>query len=194
MVYYCGIDLGNKETTIAIRNRQKQVIKELAIETTEQGIASVFTKYKKMICIVEAAPMAEWICREVEKYGHEITIVCARKAKVVLSARNLKKKTDKRDARALAELCQSGWYESVHRKSEEARDMRSFLTARKQLVECSLALSSSIRGIFRAHGIRLKGESDSPNFADKVRSAMEKLPDCAKQGVGELLKAFIFIA
>ena len=193
MVYYCGIDLGNKETTIAIRDRRKQVIMEESIETTEQGVESVFNRYMKLICIVEAAPMAEWFCSEVKKYGHEITIVCARKAKAVLSAKNLKKKTDKRDARGLAELCQSGWYESVHRKSEEARDMRSFLTARKQLVQCSLALASSIRGILRAHGIRLKGESDSPKFAGKARSAIEKLPDCAKQGVDELLKAFVLL-
>lgn len=63
--------------------------------------------------------------------GHKISIVCPRKAKAALSGHSLKK-TDQRDDRALAALCQTGWYEPVHRKSDEAREMRSFMTARKQ--------------------------------------------------------------
>lgn len=180
MGYYCGIDLGNKSARICIIQGNRQVVEELEVAADAAEIGKVMKRYRAMTCIVEAAPLAEWLCKEVEQHGHKITIVCPRKAKIALSGQS-KKKTDKRDARALAELCRSGWYEAVHRKSEDAREMRSFLTARKQLVECSTALASSIRGILRAHGVKLVGGTDEVGFEGKVRTAMKKLPSLAQR-------------
>lgn len=190
MGYYVGIDLGGNKSNMTVRDNRGQVLTDIEIEMSPKGIKAVFSKYRKLTCIVEAAPLAEWFCKEVEKYGHKITIVCARKAKAFLSGKNQGKKTDKRDARGLAELCQSGWYEAVHRKSEGAREMRSFITARKQIVECSTAIASSIRGILRAHGVKLEGGSDEANFVEKVERAKNKLPELAQRGIGELLKSF----
>ena len=190
MGYYCGIDIGNKSTEICIIQSNRQLVRELTIETSVSGIRRAFKNFRGMTCVVEAAPLAEWACKEIEKLGHKITIVCPRKAKAALSGHS-KKKTDKRDARGLAELCRSGWYEAVHRKSAKAREMRSFMTARKQLVECSTAIASSIRGILRAHGVKLEGGTDESGFEDKVRSAMKKLPELAQHGIAELLKAFV---
>lgn len=189
MGFYCGIDLGNKRTAICILQKNRQIVVEDSVLTNSLSLGKLLKKYKRLTCIVEASPLAEWVCSEVEKLGHEISVVCPRKAKVALASQS-KKKTDRRDARALAELCRSGWYEAVHRKSEEAREMRSFVTARKQLVESSTALASSIRGILRAHGIKLSSGSDEPKFADKVQKAAKELPSLAQQGVLELLKAF----
>lgn len=190
MGYYCGIDMGSKESSICVMDSRRQVLLEDKIETTAAGLRKALKRYKRMECIVEAAPLAEWLCTEVEKHGHKITIVCPRKAKAALSGRGSKKKTDKRDARGLAELCHSGWYEPVHRKSTEAREMRSYLTARKQLVECSTAIASSIRGILRAHGIKLATRTDEPDFEMEVRAALKELPALAQRGIEELLSAF----
>jgi transposase len=152
-------------------------------------LGMVLNRYVGLTCVVEASPLAEWCCQEVEKLGHKISIVCARKAKVALGSQS-KKKTDRRDARALSELCRSGWYEAVHRKSAEAREMRSFMTARKQLVECSTAVASSIRGILRAHGVKLEGGTDEKSFSEKVCRAMKELPELAQAGIKELLRSF----
>lgn len=189
MGYYCGIDLGNKKSVVTVIQGNRQVVAEEEIGTTRVEIGKFFKKYRGMTCLVEASPLAEWLCTEVEKLGHKITIVCPRKAKVALASQS-KKKTDRRDARALAELCRSGWYEAVHRKSAEAREMRSFMTARKQLVECSTALASSIRGILRAHGVKLEGGTDENGFPEKVCKAMKELPALAQAGIKELLKSF----
>jgi len=189
MGYYCGIDLGKKETTICIIGKNRQVIWEEQVSTTKSGIRGVMQRYRKVECIVEASPLAEWLCTEVEKFGHKITVVCPRKTKAALSGQ-AKRKTDKRDARGLSELCRSGWYESVHRKSAAAREMRSYMTARKQLVECSNSLASSIRGILRAQGIKLESTNDAPDFESQVIKAMKKLPPLAARGVKELLIAF----
>lgn len=191
MGMYCGTDLASKESEICILDERRQVKAAEAIKTTSQGIRNFFKGYRGLRVIVEAAPLAEWFCKEVEacKRGHKVVVVCPRRAKAALSGAS-KKKTDKRDARQLAELCKSGWYTEVHRKSDEARELRSFLTARKQLVESSTAIASSIRGILRAHGVRLTVGTDEGDFADKVKQAGRKLPRQAQEGIEELLKAF----
>lgn len=188
MGYYCGIDLGNKRTTVCVIDKRRQVKELDEIGSNSKEITVFFKKYRKLDCLVEAAPLAEWFSRELEKFGHKVTIVCPRKAKVALSNRG--KKTDKRDAHGLAELCRSGWYEAVHRKSKEAREMRSVMTARKQLVECSNAISSSIRGILRAHGIRLESGSDEKGFPERVANAASELSPAVQSALGELLQSF----
>ena len=189
MGYYCGIDLGDKMTAICILRANRQKVAEMEIPTKAPEIREALKKYRGLTCIVEASPLAEWLSKAVEKLGHRITIVCPRKAKAALSGHS-RKKTDKRDARALAELCLTGWYEAVHHKSDESREMRSFMTARKQLVECSTALASSIRGIVKAHGIKIEGGSDDAKFADKVNATIKKLPRLVQIAVGELLFSY----
>jgi len=87
-----------------------------------------------------------------EKAGHDVVVIDPRKAKGVIAS---KRKTDKLDARNLARMGLTGWYTEVHRKSPEARAMRIFLKARYGLVQTALAQGARIRGLLRAHGIRL---------------------------------------
>lgn len=190
MTYYCGIDLGNKSTTICVIDKRRVVIKEIEITTDADSICREIKGYRKLECLVEAAPLAEWLSKIVEQLGHKITVVCARRVKIALESGGKKRKTDRRDARALAELCRSGWYEAVHRKSDESRSVRSYMKARKQLVECSAALASSMRGILRAHGIRLVDATDDKTFTAKVRRASLMLPELVRGAVGEMVMAF----
>lgn len=190
MGYYCGIDLGNKRTTICVMDKQRKVLRLSEVTTTREELRKVLSGYRKLTCIVEAAPLAEWSAGEIEKLGHKVTVVCPRKAKVALESQGARKKTDKRDALALAELCRSGWYEAVHRKSEAARNVRSYMAARKQLVESSNAIASSARGILRAHGIKLSERGDGESFQDRVRKAMKPLAKSVQAAIQELLQAW----
>lgn len=189
MKYYCGIDLGCKETAMCVIDSDRKVVREVKVRTEEGPITAVLTGLQDVICLVETAPLAEWLAKQVEAVGHKVHLVCAKKAKKAMASQ--KKKTDKRDARALAELCRSDWYEPVHRKSDSARNMRSFLTARKQLVESSTAIASSLRGILRAHGIRLSGVgSDEPGFSKAVKTAAKGLDRQVEGCILQMLEAF----
>lgn len=59
-----------------------------------------------------------------------------------------------------------------------ARELRSLMTARKQLVECSAALASSIRIFFGAHELKLESGNDH-DFCGKVLVAMKELAEMA---------------
>lgn len=61
-------------------------------------------------------------------------------------------KTDKKDARGIAQLMQLGWFRSVHCKSLPAQEVRAVLTARK-LVQAKLHdVEMNLRGILRGFG------------------------------------------
>ena len=170
----CGIDVAMKSSAVCIVDGRGAVVLEEAVTTDESGLASVLKGRRRMRCVLEAGPLAEWLSRLIEEMGHEAVVIDARKAKGVIRT---KKKTDRLDARNLARMGKTGWYTKVHRKSVEARATRTFLQARQGLVQTALAQGSRIRGLLRAHGIKL-GEVKESQFASEVkRLACEKSQD-----------------
>lgn len=170
----CGIDVATKSSSVCILDGRGAVVLEQAVTTDEGGLASVLEGRRRMRCVLEAGPLAEWMSKLIEGMGHEALVIDARKAKGVIRT---KKKTDRLDARNLARMGKTGWYTAVHRKSVEARATRTFLQARQGLVQTALAQGSRIRGLLRAHGIKL-GEVKESQFALEVkRLACEKSRD-----------------
>jgi transposase len=170
----CGIDVATKSSSVCILDRRGTVVLEQVVSTDEVGLGSVLKARRRMRCVLEAGPLAEWIAKLVEQMSHEAVVIDARKATGVIRT---KKKTDRLDARNLARMGKTGWYTKVHRKSAQARATRTFLQARQGLVQTALAQGSRIRGLLRAHGIRL-GEVKESQFASQVqRLACEKSQD-----------------
>ena len=161
----CGIDVAMKSSSVCILGDRGEVLLEEVVFTDEAGLESVLKGRGRMRCVLEAGPLAEWLSRILERLGHEAVVIGARKARGVIRT---KKKTDRLDARNLARMGRTGWYTAVHRKSVEARATRTFLQARQGLVQTVLAQGSRIRGLLRAHGIKL-GEVKESQFASEVR-------------------------
>lgn len=152
MRYYIGLDLSAKSTAICVIDERGEVVNECEAATEVESLEPVLEKYRGAECVVESAPLAEWLCKVVEAIGCRIKIIDARRAQAIMKQ---SKKTDRIDAQQLAQICRTGWYTEVHRKSGESRDLRSYLTARKQLVDCANAIGLSIRGLLKAHGIKV---------------------------------------
>ena len=64
-------------------------------------------------------------------------------------------KTDKTDARGIAQILRAGWYNPVHMKSRESHEVKALLAARKAILNRCIDLENEIRGLFKAFGIRL---------------------------------------
>jgi transposase len=171
---HCGIDLAMKSSSICVTDSRGSILSEQLIETEEPSFRAVFGGRRKMQCVVEASPMAEWVASILESLGHEVVLIDVRKAKGVIRT---KKKTDRLDARNLARMGRTGWYTKVHRKSAEARATRTFLVARHGLVQTAMAQNSRIRGLLRAQGLKL-GEVKESEYASRVEElARSKSPD-----------------
>jgi len=167
---YCGIDLASKASAVCILDKTGKVLKEFEVMTDADGYRNGLGKLSRMRCVLEASPLAEWAAQQLEALGHEVVVIDPRKAKAVICT---KKKTDKLDARKLAKMGQTGWYTEVHRKSEQARVLRSRLKARKGLVETAQAMGSRIRGLLRAHGIKL-GHVKESEYRSRVETEVKQ--------------------
>ena len=171
---YCGIDLANKSSSICITNTTGKVLHRATVATESDDIGQALKGFGQLTVIIEASPLAEMIATLIEGYGHTAVIIDARSAKHLMSAM---KKTDRRDAQTLAEIGRCGWYTKVHRKSSEARELRSLLRARQTLLKSNKALKSSIRGLLRSHGIRL-GKVSEGKFSQAVTEVVsQKVPN-----------------
>ena len=163
---YIGIDVADRTSSVCAVDGAGQVFGRNEVSTDEQALCEELARWPKgSRVIVEATPLAEWLARVVESCGHEVVIIDARAARHLVRS---KKKTDARDAYTLARLGASGWYVEVHRKSVSARLRRSELQGRQGLVRAAKALQSQIRGLLRAHGIRVGALSEG-RFAERVR-------------------------
>jgi transposase len=166
---YCGIDLASKASAICIMNIKGEISEEFEIPTDEDGIRTRLGKLEPMRCVIEASPLAEWMARQVESYQHEAVIIDPRRAKAVVCT---KKKTDRVNAQDLGHMGRTGWYTEVHRKSEQARLMRTYLSAHQGLKETAKAQNARIRGLLRAHGIKV-GRVSEKEFALRIRELVK---------------------
>jgi transposase len=103
-----------------------------------------------------------------------------RHVKAALSAMAIK--TDRDDARGIAQLLRLGWFKPVHAKALLAQEGRALLTARKLLVDKARDLESSIRGLLRNFGLKIR-HIGKAGFASRVRALV------AGQAMLELITA-----
>lgn len=115
-----------------------------------------------------------------------VTSIDARHANATLKAQ--RNKTDKNDARGLAQIARTGWYKAVHVKSPAGQDLRALVNGRKQLVRIRLDIESHIRGTLKTFGIKL-GEVAMGGFADRVRAGIEGQGKMVQQVMRTMLKA-----
>ena len=108
---YVGIDLHKKESQICLLMETGEVI-ERRIRTEPQRFAEVLGSRPRARILLEASTESEWVARCFEGLGHEV-IVADPNVAPMYAARRRKIKTDRRDARALAEACRLGAYRSA---------------------------------------------------------------------------------
>jgi transposase len=84
-------------------------------------------------------------------------------------------KTDKKDARGIAQLMRLGWFRPVHCKSLAAQEVRALLTARKLIQGKLHDIEMSIRGILRGFGLKV-GPTTRRTYAARIRELIEGHP------------------
>jgi hypothetical protein len=96
---------------------------------------------------LEAGPLSQWLYAGLTQGGFETTLLETRHVNAALSAMTVK--TDRQDARGIAQLLRVGWFRPVHAKSIGSQEIRALLVARKQLLGKLRDVELSIRGILR---------------------------------------------
>jgi transposase len=77
-------------------------------------------------------------------------------------------KTDRNDARGIAQIMRIGWYRAVHVKSSSCRSWRALLTARRMVLNKRRDVENSIRALLRDFGLKV-GTPSRKDFPARVR-------------------------
>jgi transposase len=115
---------------------------------------------------LEAGPLSQWLHAGLTGAGFATELLETRHVKAALSAMTVK--TDRKDARGIAQLMRMGWFRSVHAKSASSQEVRALLVARKQLQKKLIDVELSIRGILRGFGLKV-GHVTRKDFAARIQ-------------------------
>jgi transposase len=149
-----GIDLGKNQSQICILATGGELI-EKRIRTECDRFKAVLGERPKARILIEASTESEWVARCVEAMGHEVIVADPNYAPMY-SERSRRIKTDRRDARALAEACRLGAYRPAHRSSDEQHHVRGQLAVREALVRTRTRYISLVRALLRREGVRIR--------------------------------------
>lgn len=176
MKYYAGLDVSLNTTSICIMNEARKVVMEDLVDTNAHAIIESLKRSKVPLELVglESGFISHWLYCSLRETNSDIPLKCMDARKVAAALKNNINKTDRKDARGIADLLRAGFYSEVHIKSHEAMQLGSVMQARQGLVKAITSLKSSLRGQLRCYGIRLK--ATKAGFTDAVADAIGKLP------------------
>jgi transposase len=152
MEHFAGLDVSLSMTAICVVDNQGQVVFEGSVATDPDALAAALLPHAPGRVGLEAGPMSEWLHTGLSRHGLQTVLMETRQVRAALKASLVK--TDRRDARGIAQLLRMGWFRPVHAKAASARERRVLLGARETLVRRLRDLDNSVRGLLRGFGLR----------------------------------------
>ena len=128
---------------------------EAKVPADVQRIATWLRKFSDQVKIVgfEVGALTQYLTYGLQAAGFEVVCLEARQVNAALAA--MGNKTDKNDARGIAQILRAGWYSRVHVKSLEGHQIRALLASRKAILKKCVDLENELRGLLRVFGVRL---------------------------------------
>jgi transposase len=180
-VDHIGIDLHKRSSQICTLTAGGELL-EHRIQTTRERFAAALAGRPSARILIEASTESEWAARCLEELGHEVIVADPNYAPMY-AQRTRKVKTDRRDARALAEACRLGAYRPAHRTSDAQWHVRTQVAVREALVQTRSRYISLVGALLRREGIHL-GSGGAAAFP--VRVARLPLPEALQQEIAPL--------
>src|SRR5260221_12527228 len=152
MKNYIGLDVSIKTVSICILDEQGKTVYEDCVETHPNVIADAIKAKNLPIekIALETGGISHWLTKELKKLGLPVVCIDARKMAVAISMRA--NKTDKNDAKEIANALRTGYIKEVYNHLDSVVEATTLLTARRLLVDQRTQLINCIRGILRAQG------------------------------------------
>ena len=148
-----GLDLHKRESQLCILTEDGEIL-ERRLLTERERFTAVLEGRPRARVLLEASTESEWVARHLESLGHEV-IVADPNFAPMYATRRRRVKTDRRDARTLAEACRLGAFRRAHRLSEPQRHVRGELAVRDALVRTRTRWISVLKALVRREGLRV---------------------------------------
>jgi len=179
MKHYAGLDVSVKETCVCIVDGTGTVCREIKVPSHPQDLLRVLQDptWRLERIGLEAGPLSQWLFEGLADAGLPVVCIETRHTKAFLKAQL--NKTDRNDARGIAQMMRVHLYRPVHVKTLASQKRRALLTARKLLQDKAIAIENDIRGLLRNFGLKV-GIIGAVKFQDRIRELIADRPDLAE--------------
>ncbi|MDA9544757.1 transposase [Bradyrhizobium sp. CCBAU 45321] len=155
MKHYAGLDVSVKETSLCIVDETGRICREVKVESHPEDLLAVLNDptWRFDRIGLEAGPLSQWLFSGLAEAGLPATCIETRHAKAFLKAQV--NKSDRNDARGIAQMMRVGLFRPVHVKTLTSQKRRVLLAGRKLLQEKAIAIENDIRGLLRNFGLKV---------------------------------------
>ena len=178
MDHFAGLDVSVKETSVCVVDETGKIVREVKVASEPQGLLVVLANpaYHFKRIGLEAGPLSQWLYSALAEAGLPVICVETRHMRAVLKAQI--NKTDRNDARGMAQMMRVGLYRPVHVKTLRSQKLRMLLTHRKLLQSKAIAIDNDLRGTLRNFGLKV-GMVGAARFEARIKELIENIPDLA---------------
>ena len=168
MDHYAGIDVSLECASVCVVDASGRIVREGKVASEPEALIAWFGSvgFGLVRIGLEAGPLSQWLYAAMRDTGLAVELLETRHVRSALKAMPVK--TDRNDARGIAQLMRLGWFRPVHCKSIAAQEMRALLTARKLIQGKLFDVEMSLRGILRGFGLKV-GTTMPRRFAGRIQ-------------------------
>jgi transposase len=173
--YYAGIDVSLEYSSVCVVDGDGRIMREARVLSEPDALIAWFDTLGLTIERIglEAGPLSQWLHAAMAEAELAVELLETRHVRTAF--KTMPVKTDKKDARGIAQLMRLGWFRPVHCKSLPAQEIRANLAARKILQTKLIDIDMSLRGILRGFGLKV-GRTTRRTFAPRIRELVEGHP------------------
>jgi len=175
MQFFVGIDVSLDSSSICVIDERGVIIKEGKTDSDPTAIARfVRHKGRKIEHVgLETGSLSQWLHAGLSREGFRVTVMEARHVGAAFAA--MRVKTDRNDARGIAQLIRLGWFKAVHVKAPSAQETRTLLNGRRFLVDKLTGIENSMRASLRNFGLKM-GHVTRSKWAARARELAVGIP------------------
>jgi transposase len=176
-----GIDVGDRRSHACVVDGSREIVEEFSFETYSMARCRHLLREPCQV-ILEVGPHSRWMQKCLSALGHTVRVVDARKIHLISRSMH---KTDRRDARTLAQLG-AGVPEvlgEIRHRTDQAQADLTVLHTRDHLVRMRTATILRVRGVLKSSGIQVPNK-DTRAFH---RHVVHLLPAALRDGLMPLI-------
>lgn len=174
MKYFAGLDVSLEETAVCVVDEGGEIVREGKVGTDPGAIGPWLERLGLSFERIglEAGPLSSWLHDGLRELRLPAICIETRRMK---GAASTAVKTDRSDARLIAQAMRVGWFGAVHVKGEDSRGLRVLLRNRKTLLEKRIAIDNELRGVLKEFGLKV-GKVSAGRFAARIAELVADRP------------------
>jgi transposase len=178
MDHFAGLDVSVKESSVCIVDDTGRIIREVKVASEPEALLATLRNaaYHFKRIGLEAGPFSQWLFSALADAGLPVICVETRHMRAVLKAQI--NKTDRNDARGIAQMMRAGLYRPVHVKTLRSQKLRMLLPHRQLLQSKAIAIENDLRATLRNFGLKV-GVVGAVKFEARIHELVENHSDLA---------------